>query len=262
MSNPSYDNPTDDTTTTTSPPEDIGVRTPKIVETPTLQQASAFQFLFDYFNQNLFDGRLKQSIVGHQKGKGFGSFAPNRFVRMNDHDGEPIHEITLNPSLFKAVPKPSDPPLQENEQRTADLRELCQTLVHEMAHQADQQFGKPGKKGYHSHSWGSIMKQIGLHPSSTGAPGGDETGYHMAEYVIPNGPFEQAFNRLLREPPTIWRDAWQQQVVLSEAPARPKQKRIKYVCPNSCDFTYQASPNAIDLGACVKCGFTIMVPAA
>jgi hypothetical protein len=232
-----------------------GVRTPK----PTLQQAGALQFLFDYFNDALFDGRLKQSLIGHQKGRAFGTFAPNRFVRM-DGDGTRIHEITLNPSLFRAIPNPAHPPLQPDEQRAADLCELCRTLVHEMAHQYDEQFGKPGKAGYHSLSWGAIMKKIGLPPSSTGKRGGDETGYHMLEYVEPGGLFDQAFQRLLREPPTIWRDAWQQQLVLVPPPPK-KRKRIKYVCPNGCGFTYEATPSAAEKGACRACGFATMVPA-
>jgi hypothetical protein len=40
------------------------------------------------------------------------------------------------------------------------------------------------------------MKSIGLQPSSTGMPGGKETGQHMSDYIIAGDAFEQSYDRL------------------------------------------------------------------
>jgi hypothetical protein len=39
-------------------------------------------------------------------------------------------------------------------------------------------------------------KAVGLQPSSTGMPGGRETGQRMSHYVITDGAFAQSFDRL------------------------------------------------------------------
>ena len=51
-------------------------------------------------------------------------------------------------------------------------------------------------RGYHNAEWAVKMKAIGLQPSSTGAPGGSETGQRMSSYIIPGGPFTKAFTEL------------------------------------------------------------------
>jgi hypothetical protein len=235
---------------------------------PTLEQANAFQSLFDYFNDALFDGRLKQPVIGHRGGLAYGSFTPAKFVRMGIGGGEQVASIALNPTLFRA--RPQDPPLSPQEQVTADFRELCQTLCHEMAHQYDHLYGKPGVAGYHSRTWVNKMKQIGLPPSSTGQPGGAELGYHMLEYVEPDGPFDKAFQRLLQNPPPVWRDrlqlslrpAQESEAAPTQEQTEPKKKKvIKFVCPFACGFNYRATPRAGGIGRCGNCGNAVMVPA-
>ena len=49
------------------------------------------------------------------------------------------------------------------------------------------------------------MKAIGLHPSSTGKEGGQETGDSVGHYIVPGGPFEVAAHKLLMTGFTI---AW------------------------------------------------------
>jgi predicted SprT family Zn-dependent metalloprotease len=74
--------------------------------------------------------------------------------------------------------------------------DICSTLVHEMMHCWQHVFGEPSKRGYHNKEWAAKMKAVGLQPSSTGAVGGRETGQRMSHYIIPDGPFAQAFAKL------------------------------------------------------------------
>jgi hypothetical protein len=212
--------------------------------------------LASHFNDHCFDRRLDLSkvLIDHAAtGRTFGHFAPHRFSPL-EGEGPRVHQISLNPARIKAIANSSSDAL--NDSTTADLRELCKTLVHELAHACDHEHGKPGKAGYHSRSWGNVMKYAGLHPSSTGEPGGDEVGYSMLEYVIPGGRFEQAFNRLLQERPVIWRDVRRQ--VLAQVGEPKPPKRLKFICP-SCGFNAYAAPSAKGRLACIPCGNNVMV---
>ena len=46
--------------------------------------------------------------------------------------------------------------------------------------------------------WSEKLKSAGLYPSSTGMVGGKETGQHMSDYVIPDGPFVRSYENWLR----------------------------------------------------------------
>jgi predicted SprT family Zn-dependent metalloprotease len=59
------------------------------------------------------------------------------------------------------------------------VRDLLSTLVHEMAHQEQEEQGKPSRSGYHNKEWGTFMQQVGLQPSNTGKTGGKVTGQRV-----------------------------------------------------------------------------------
>jgi hypothetical protein len=118
-----------------------------------------------------------------------------------------------------------------------------------MAHVWQQSFGKPGRRGYHNRQWGAEMKRIGLYPSSTGRPGGKETGELMSDYIMEGGPFRLACRRLLDRG---FRLDWQSHdpsriatnVPSEGEPDPPKRKdRIKFTCP-ICGLNAWAKPEA------------------
>jgi len=43
------------------------------------------------------------------------------------------------------------------------------------------------------------MKAIGLMPTSTGLPDGDETGRRVSHYIVPDAPFHRACQQLMAE---------------------------------------------------------------
>ena len=99
-----------------------------------------------------------------------GYFASDRWTGSQN---EFVHEIALNPSYFI----------------THRPIELLQTLVHEMVHLWQHEFGKPSHRTYHNKEWADKMESIGLMPSSTGRPGGKRTGQKMSDYPLKNGAF-------------------------------------------------------------------------
>lgn len=145
---------------------------------PTDELYNSLQIAFEHFNQSLFDGGLPKVIFTVQRKRGVtGYFAAERWGSL---EGEKCHEIAINPSYIANY----------------RLIEVMQTLVHEMVHCWQCCFGKPGRKGYHNIEWARKMIKVGLMPSSTGEPGGNIVGQHMADYILEDGQFLIAFNDL------------------------------------------------------------------
>ena len=167
----------------------------------TTVEYGGVQAAFDHFNKTLFDGKRRAHSMGY--------FSPDRFAGRVGKFAK--HELALNPDVFFS---------QTDEQ-------ICQTWVHEMTHLKQQDFGKPSARGYHNREWAMMMKAVGLQPSSTGAVGGKETGSHMMDYIIPGGPFEQAFK-------TLASTGWRLNLESAHQPGgskTPDPSKTKFTCP-------------------------------
>src|SRR5882724_2053817 len=145
----------------------------------TLTEYQGFQRAYDFFNRELFEGSLPQVLVTlqrHANTKGY--FSPERFSGRIDTAA--VHELALNPDSFTG--------------RTDEM--ILSTLVHEMCHVWQQTHGKPPRRSYHDRQWAAKMREIGLQPSSTGEPGGKETGQSVSHYIIPDGQYRLAYAKL------------------------------------------------------------------
>lgn len=150
-----------------------------VTTAPTTTTYAELQQAYDFFNRILFANKLPKCLITLQRGnRTYGYFSAQRWANL---DGELTDQITLNPAYFAVIP----------------IVETMQTLVHEMVHLWQYHFGKPGRGRYHNLQWARKIEGLGLMPSSTGQPGGDRTGDHMADYAIEGGPFLRACERLL-----------------------------------------------------------------
>jgi len=138
---------------------------------------------YDFYNKELFGDELPACIIVLSKSaNNFGHFMPNSFVSNDGKEGKK-HEIALNVQMF-AIRKP----------------ELTlETLVHEMCHLKTFEDGDFGRGAYHNKIWAALMKSVGLIPSSTGEPGGKETGQKMSHYPEEGGLFERKTKVLLNK---------------------------------------------------------------
>jgi hypothetical protein len=118
-------------------------------------------------------------ITLQRKVRSAGYFAPKRFIARAHATGQ-VHELALNPESF---PSQTD-------------TEIMQTPCTSGA-MSGRRHGAPPRRGCHDREWGRKMKDVGLCPSSTGEPGGRETGQEMPDYVIPGGRFDRACAKLL-----------------------------------------------------------------
>lgn len=222
--------------------------------TPTLLASQQSQYLYSYFNERLFGGRLPECMITHMRHKSiYGWFAPKKLVKA---DGTTCHEIALNISFYDVL----------------GFQEYCQTLVHEMCHLEQEEFGpwprgrKTKTSGYHNKQWAAIMERVGLCPSSTGKPGGRQTGYGIADYVIEGGQFDLAQRELaIAGFEVTWRDhleldwldagansAARDATDVAVVAAKPKKDRVRFTCP-SCSLNAWAKPSVrLTCTVCVR----------
>jgi SprT-like family protein len=137
---------------------------------------SGLQEAYDEFNKRLFGGKLVDVFITYQRhAHSRGHFSADRFAGRTAMGRK--HELALNPDHFIG-------------RSDADI---AATLVHEMVHCWQQQYGKPGSRGYHNKEWAAKMKEVGLWPSNTGGIGGKETGQQMSHWIMPDGQFSLTF---------------------------------------------------------------------
>lgn len=185
---------------------------------------------YDFYNNKLFEGRLSPVLLTLQRKRNArGYFCPERFVTRNEETAE-IHEIALNPDLFF--------------ERTD--REILSTLVHEMVHQLQREYGgKDPKRAYHNAEWARMMVEVGLMPSSTGAEGGSKTGPKVSHYIMPGDAFDEVTEQLLASGFTLPIEA---RLVATPKAAERDKSKTPYVC-SACGAKIWAKP-----GVKVICG--------
>jgi len=164
---------------------------------------------FEHFNIELFDSALPPCLITLQRRRNiYGYFAPSRFRRA---DGtEQIHEIALNPQSWR--------------KRTIEAN--LATLVHEMVHLQQHCFGNPSRRGYHNKEWAQMMVAVGLIPSTTGQPGGQQTGQKVTHYIQPGGRFAKACASFLELGYGLsFHD------LTDDADGKERQNKTKFSCP-------------------------------
>lgn len=217
---------------------------------PTSDQYNAFQKLFTYFNTRLFEDSLPDVFLNFSRKKGAaGFFAANRWKYV---DGKLAHEISINPTS-----------LADGKQ------ELIQTLVHEMCHLWQREFGKPSRRTYHNQEWADKMESLGLMPSHTGRPGGNRTGQKMSDYLIDGGPLDTLISQV---PDDHWlpliaieKEQRPKPVVVDEnlladmsidgqtvpvETSEDSKKKVKYTCPSCRINVWGKSALNIHCGDC------------
>ena len=193
---------------------------------PTSQNYGTLEGAYAHFNAALFGGQLSDCLITVQRHKGaYGYFSGDRFGKVGSPT-ETTDEIAMNPAHFNG----------------RSMEETLSTLVHEMAHLWQHRFGKRPRKAYHDKQWAAKMREIGLIPSDTGAPGGKETGQKMSHYIAPSGAFELACAEWLKVNAGI---LYHDRAGDDEATAKLRKKKAasktKYVCPD-CDAAAWGKP--------------------
>jgi len=143
---------------------------------PVIEQSKSYHYANEFFNKALFDGKLTRPMLMFTRNKKIigGYFSPNRW---KDEDGNLAHEIAINVNTFI----------------NGDVINVFQVLIHEMAHQWQQEFGKPSRSGYHNKEWAIKVIEIGLIPVGEKGTG---TGQSVSTKLMDGGAAERAIAAL------------------------------------------------------------------
>jgi predicted SprT family Zn-dependent metalloprotease len=189
---------------------------------------SGLQAAYEYFNEALFDGALPDVFITYQRrANSLGYFSADRFNGRLDKTGR--HELALNPDGFIGHTD----------------KQITSTLVHEQAHVWQHANGTAPKRGYHDRQWAVKMKEIGLQPSSTGMPGGRETGQRMSHYLIPGGAFEQVYDKLAAS-------GWKLNLESAHRPGQQKgpSSKTKFTCSECGQNVWGKPDTSVDCHEC------------
>lgn len=199
----------------------------------TAREYDALRVAYDAFNADLFGGGLPGCLITLQRHRGAaGYYSHNRFEARKGVAR--TAEIALNPETFAG--------------RTD--RDILSTLVHEMAHLWQAYHGTPGRARYHNREWAEKMRELGLVPSSTGRPGGKETGDRVSHYVLPGGRFAESCRRVLAGG---FRLNWQSVPLRSGG-----RNKWAYACPGCGAKVWGHAGHAGRL-LCVPCGQVLVI---
>lgn len=181
-------------------------------QTPTAETYAALDRAFNFFNGELFDHRLPACMITLQRKRGArGYFWAEQFKHRED--GDRSHEIALNPeSMGRTIP------------------EVLSTLVHEMTHLEQQEYGQPGKGGFHNREWVGLMERIGLIPTATGEIGGAQTGRKVTHVIDEGGAFDVSCQKLMA---TGFALPWFTEAAERGAASAKKKdlSKVKHECP-------------------------------
>lgn len=205
---------------------------------PTKQTYDALNKAYEFFNKRLFGSGLPPCLVTLQRrNRAFGYFWGERF---GTRDGKDVtDEIALNPRHFQ--------------ERTVE--QTLSTLVHEMVHLWQHHFGKPSRSAYHNKQWAAKMKAVGLYPSTTGTPGGRETGQTCSHYILKGDRFSVACAELLK----AGCDIAYVEVVHDEAEAKRKREtKTKFTCHGTECGGLNAWAKADAKLTCTECGLEMV----
>lgn len=144
--------------------------------TPTAETYTALEKAFNHFNKELFGQRLPSVMFTLTRRTGAnGYFHAEQFKHRED--GDATHEIALNPNTMDR-----------------DIRMVLGTLVHEMTHLEQQEYGTPSKGGHHNMEWANMMLKVGLTPTDGT---GKMTGRKVTHMIDEGGPFDVAMSDLM-----------------------------------------------------------------
>lgn len=225
---------------------------------PSVEVPQEFIAIFDAMNHRFWNSTLEDCIfTWTRKKRTLGYYSPERLSRTT---GETCAEIALNPEWLAVL----DP--------IAAISVLAHEVVHHQRHTQGpvDAKGRRGSLGYHDSAWAEEMKRIGLYPSNTGRPGGNETGKQMMHYIIEGGPFDLLSQELLEQ--GLWFH-WHENIdvkaefdfdksdpfavgrKLKPKTRKTKLSRSKFTCP-SCNLNAWAKPDARLL--CAQCNLLMI----
>lgn len=186
---------------------------------PTIEQFSAYNEAFDYFNKRLFESRLEPAMlsIGH-KGRSKGYFTPRKW---RNKSGEQVHEIAISPDLIA-------------EGLDATMAQVVALMGRQLRWQeaieaGDEKAAATAARGYADARQCGIWLELGLLPR--GKDGGrTRGGWNLDVVVVLEGDADMAIEAVPKKAMLPWEAVAEGQAEGGDEPRR-KTGRLKYTCP-------------------------------
>jgi hypothetical protein len=193
------------------------MKTAPPTQAPTIQQFSAYNEAFDFFNKRLFGSKLGPALLTiARKGRSTGHFTPRKWA---NKAGESVHEIAISPDVL-----------------TLGVEATMTTLLALMARQlrwqeaaaaGDEKAAATVARGYHDARLVEILLELGLRPRGRDGKSA-RGGWHLASVVVPDTPADDAMDALPNKARLPWEAVVEEPK--DEADAGKKTGRVKYTC--------------------------------
>jgi hypothetical protein len=214
---------------------------------PSVEQSESLIQAFDYLNKELFKGILaRPMLIFTRNPKILGGYYSAQ--KWFNPAGDGVDEIAIN----------------ANSMIEGDEIELFQVLIHEMSHQWQENYGSPGRGGYHNREWADKVLEIGLKPINVQDPDA-ETGDSISTVLVKGG---RAMIVLANMPEEISIPFYAEVMAMPDGekekeqggggepaptPAPKSGSRTKYTCPQcGCNLWAKAGLNLQCLDCMMK----------
>lgn len=175
----------------------------------TREEYSLLYDAYDALNARFFESTLPRCVITLQHSRScYGYYHQEKFVELGS--GRPTHEIALNPDDFDR-----------------SETDVLATLLHEMCHCWQAEFGKPSRSGYHNKEWAEKMLDVGLELQAVGKPAGQQTGQKVSHRIVPTGAFLSFATGYLSKQKLLLFKSYRD--VDDKKPTR--NSKTKYTCP-------------------------------
>lgn len=190
------------------------------------KQITKYLNAFKLLNEHFFNNSLSVPILSMVRKNGAkGYFKANSFLSKKDE--EVLSEIALNPEVF-----------------VRDDKEILSTLLHEMCHLWQFQFGEPSGGNYHNKEFHTKMLECGLETYDINT--NKVVGSHITHRIVIDGKFDLFYKKYIKD------DIF---IIKTEAKVKlisdTKKNKTTYNCDN-CNLKLWGKPGMVIY--CGECG--------
>lgn len=184
----------------------------------TSRNYKAYERAFDKLNAELFGGELPSVVLTLRAGKGTNGYAWAKRFKL--HDSTPVSETATVEAFDEIAINPAT--------ASRPARDVLGTLLHEMCHIWQFNFGKPSRNGYHNREWANKMLEVGLKPFNVKDPE-SMVGQGVSHTIEAGGRADELFAEIVDD---FGKDLVIELPFDEKAKKKPKNSKVKFTCPS------------------------------
>ena len=217
------------------------------------RNTAAYEKAFDVLNEKAFDGKLPSVVLTLRAGRNTNGYAWAKRFRL--HDKAVSVEATAESSIYApvdAVDTGDDSTALFDEiainpaTAARPARDVLGTLLHEMCHVWQFNFGKLSRNGYHNAQWAGKMLEVGLKPFNVENPD-KMVGQKVTHTIEVDGLADLLFREIEAQ---FGADLVVELPTADKAKKPAKNSKVKFTCPECGANAWGKDTLILICGAC------------